>query len=385
MQEVGSSATTVAAEQSRRRGRPRAIVSLQPEQRAELQRRVRAATSSQRDALRARIILACAEGLKTVEVARRCGVHPRTVECWRSRFLRHGLEGLNDRPRAGHKPKFDSVTRLQLIALACEPIESENGVSTRTIEQLRQVAISSGIVEDISWSSVQRILAQGDIRPHRVRIWLHSPDPQFREKVTEITDLYLNPPRGETVLSVDEKTGMQALERRFPDTPPAPGRARRREFEYKRHGTQSLFCAFDIHTGRVVDSCNDRRTAQDLVQFMETVATHYPEGKVHIIWDNLNIHFDGPDNRWSEFNRRHGNRFIFHYTPIHASWVNQVELFFSILQRQCLRDASFCSTEELRGAVLEFIAFWNREKAHPFRWTFSGYPLQSGVSFKKAS
>ena len=250
---------------------------------------------------------------------------------------------------------------------------------------MRQVAISGGIVEDISWSSVQRVLAQGEIRPHMVRNWLHSPDPQFREKVTEITELYLNPPPGEAVLSVDEKTGMQALERRFADKPPAPRRARRREYEYKRHGTQSLFCAFDVHTGQVVDSCNDRRTAQDLVLFMEKVATHYPQGKVHIIWDNLNIHFDGPANRWSEFNRRHGDRFIFHYTPKHASWVNQVELFFSILQRQCLRDASFCSTDELRGAVLEFIAFWNREKAHPFRWTFTGYPLQSGVKFQKAS
>ena len=384
MQEVGSGAT-VATGQSRPRGRPLATVQLQSEQRAELQRRVRAATSTQRDALRARIVLACAEGSKTAEVARRCSVHPRTVERWRSRFLRLGLEGLNDRPRAGHKPKFDSVTRLQLIALACEPTESENGVSRRTIELVRQVAISGGIVEDISWSSVQRVLAQGEIRPHMVRNWLHSPDPQFREKVTEITELYLNPPPGEAVLSVDEKTGMQALERRFADKPPAPRRARRREYEYKRHGTQSLFCAFDVHTGQVVDSCNDRRTAQDLVLFMEKVATHYPQGKVHIIWDNLNIHFDGPANRWSEFNRRHGDRFIFHYTPKHASWVNQVELFFSILQRQCLRDASFCSTDELRGAVLEFIAFWNREKAHPFRWTFTGYPLQSGVKFQKAS
>ena len=118
---------------------------------------------------------------------------------------------------------------------------------------------------------------------------------------------------------------------------------------------------------------------------MEKVATHYPQGKVHIIWDNLNIHYDGAEDRWSEFNRRHDNRFIFHYTPKHASWVNQVELFFSILQRQCLCDASFCSVGELRDAVLEFIAFWNSEKAHPFRWTFTGYPLQSGIEFKKAS
>ena len=242
MQEIGSDAA-VATGQSRRRGRPLARVQLQPEQSAELQRRVRAATSTQREALRARIILACAEGLNTPEAARICGTHVRTVERWRSRFLRLGLKGLKDRPRPGHKPKFGPVVRLQLIALACEPMESENGVSRRTIEQLRQVSISQGIVEGISWSSVQRILAQAELRPHLVRGWMHSPDPEFREKVTEITELYLNPPPGEVVLCVDEKTGMQALERRFADRPPAPRRARRREFEYKRHGTQSLFCA----------------------------------------------------------------------------------------------------------------------------------------------
>ena len=188
MQEIGSGAA-VATGQSRRRGRPLARVQLQPKQSAELQRRVRAATSTQREALRARIILACAEGLKTLEAARICGVHARTVERWRSRFLRLGLKGLKDRPRPGHKPKFESVARLQLIALACEPMESENGVSRRTIEQLRQAVISQSIVEDISWSSVQRILAQAEIRPHLVRSWMHSPDPEFREKVTEITEL----------------------------------------------------------------------------------------------------------------------------------------------------------------------------------------------------
>ena len=191
MQEVGSGAA-VATGQSRRRGRPRARVQVQPEQRAELQRRIRAATSTQREALRARIILACAEGSKTVEVARICGVHARTVERWRSRFLRLGLKGLKDRPRPGHKPKFDSVTRLQLVALACEPMQSKNGISRRSIEQLREAAISGGIVENISWSSVQRVLAQAEIRPHLVRSWMHSPDPQFREKATEITELYLN-------------------------------------------------------------------------------------------------------------------------------------------------------------------------------------------------
>jgi hypothetical protein len=139
-----------------------------------------------------------------------------------------------------------------------------------------------------------------------------------------------------------------------------------------------LLCAFEVHTGNVVADCGDTRKAADLVQFMERIATAYPHQTVHVIWDCLNIHFDGKDSRWTTFNERHGNRFVFHYTPKHASWVNQVECFFSILQRQCLTHGSFDSVEELREAVLAFLDDWNRNKAHPFRWTFTGYPLQTG-------
>ena len=311
-------------------------------------------------------------------MARQVGVHSRTVERWRARFRRAGVAGLQDRPRPGRPGKFGPVTRLELIALACEPVERRDGITTRTIPALVREAEGRGLVPRISWSSYQRILAADDVRPHRVRGWLHSPDPQFREKVTAITELYLHPPAGAVVLSIDEKTGMQARERRFPDRPPAPGRVRRREFEYTRHGTQSLLCAFEVHRGRALGECRDTRTATDLVAFMETVAAEYPTGPVHVIWDCLNIHFEGLDRRWTAFNARHGHRFVFHYTPKHASWVNQVELFFSILHRQCLRAGSFRSTADLRHTVLMFIATWNREHAHPFRWTFTGYPLQAG-------
>jgi transposase len=347
-------------------------------QRAELQRRVRAGTSAQRDVMRARIILGCAQDGSAVAVAHQVGVHLRTVERWRGRFRRAGLPGLQDRPRPGRPAKFGPILRLELIALACEPVAGAGGATTRTIAALVQEAEARGLVSRISRSSYQRILAAGELRPHRVRGWVHSPDPQFRAKVTAITELYLQPPAGAVVLSIDEKTGMQALERRFPDRPAAPGRPGRREFEYTRHGTQSLLCAFEVHRGRVVGDCRDTRTAADLVRFMEAVAVQYPTGPVHVIWDCLNIHFDGAAQRWTAFNARHGGRFVFHYTPKHASWVNQVELFFSILQRQCLRRGSFRSTAELRMAVETFLAAWNRDRAHPFRWTFTGYPLQAG-------
>jgi hypothetical protein len=370
-----------------RHGRPPLLLELTPEEEVELTRRVRAPTSTQRDTARARIILACAGGGSAKAVAGRLGVPVRRVERWRGRFLRRRLDGLGDRPRRGHEPQFSSVTRCEIIALACEPVGQKNTGKdsrgnkyipiTRTIGQVQQEAIRRGIVTGIGWTTVQRILSQGNVRPHLVRGWMHSPDLNFRERVTEICDLYLNPPPGTTVLCIDEMTGVQALEHRFPDHW-GPGRPRgcpRREWEYKRHGTQTVIAAFDVRTGRVVATCGATRKGKDLLRFMRKVAAQYPEGTVHIIWDNLNIHFDGPTKRWSRFNRNHGGRFVFHYTPKHASWVNQVEMFFSIVHRQCLRHGDFHSIDELRAAMLGFIDHWNSARAHPFRWSFSGYPL----------
>lgn len=365
----------------RTRGRPPRRVVLAAAEHRELTRRVRAHTSAQRTVRRARIILCLADGLDAGQTARAAQVSVRSVERWRARFIAGRLAGLDDRPRPGHHPTFGALARMETIALACAPIEAHHGLTRRTLEDIRQQAIARGVAAAISRSTIQRILSQADLHPHRVRGWLHSPDPDFRRKVTEICALYHQPPEHSVVLSIDEKTGMQARTRRYPDRAPAPGRLRRREFEYKRHGTQSLMAALDVHQGEVLATCRQTRTADDLLAFMEAVARRYPTGDVHVIWDNLNIHHDGPDQRWTEFNARHANRFVFHYTPKHASWVNQIELFFGILQRQCLRHGSFASTAALRQAVLDFIAFWNRHKARPFRWTFTGYPLQSGIDF----
>ena len=362
------------------RAHPRRIaVVLSAAERGELERRTAARTTRQRDVLRAKIVLGCAQGERPREIARRLGMTPRCVEKWRARFVRERLAGLAERPRAGRKLTYDTATRIELIALACEPrAMEERKPIRRTIQEIREVAVQRGIVEQIGWSTVQRILSEADVRPHHVRGWLHSPDPQFRAKVNAITALYLQPPPGAVVISVDEKSGMQATERTHPSRAAAPGRSARYEFEYTRHGTQTLIAGFVVHTGEVLATCGATRTSTDLLAFMEGVAQHFPDAPIHVIWDNLNIHYDGKDQRWTAFNARHGQRFVFHYTPKHASWVNQVELFFSILQRRCLRGASFPSTAALRTAVLAFIQRWN-EHAHPFRWTFQGYPLQSGI------
>ena len=234
-------------------------------------------------------------------------------------------------------------------------------------------------LDPMSRTSVLRILNKAELRPHRVKMWLHSPDPLFREKVTELCELYLRPPPGSHVLCVDEKTGMQALGRKHPGRLPVAGRDARMDYEYVRNGTRKLIASWNVRTGEVYGEVRPSRTADDLVEYMEAVARRHPSGQVHIIWDNLNIHYDGKTSRWTEFNRRHNGRFHFHYTPIHASWVNQIELWFGILQRRVLRYGVFDDLKQLDEAVLSFIDHWNAHERKPFKWTFKGYPLQTGL------
>lgn len=173
------------------------------------------------------------------------------------------------------------------------------------------------------------------------------------------------------------KTGIQAIERKHPGRAPAPRRPRRREFDYNRHGTQSMIAALDVHTGEVLADCRDRRSQDDLVAFMERVAAARPSKHVHVIWDNLNTHL--AQAVWQAFNERHDQRFHFHFTPLHASWVNHIELWFARYMRRVLRHASHTSTVHLREHTEQFKHEHNQE-ARPFKWAFLGYPLQTGTS-----
>ena len=322
------------------------------------------------------------QGSAVAGVAERLQRSERWVRRVREAFDELGLEGLHERKRPGRPPKHSAELRCELIAMACGK-PSDFGVQHRvtwTYGVLRDT-LAERVPEaaDVSRSWVVKTLLNADLRPHRTQLWLHSPDPAFREKVNEVCALYASAPENSVVLCVDEKTGIQALGRKHPVRDPAPGRARRMDYEYVRNGTRGLIAAFDAHSGQVYGEMRARRTADDLVEFMEGVAAAYPDGDVHIVWDNLNIHHDGPSKRWTRFNARHGGRFHFHYTPIHASWVNQIELYFSILSRRVLRNAVFDSTDEVDEAVLGFIEYWNREEAMAFDWKFKGYPVTVGT------
>ena len=349
-------------------------------QKEKLNKIVNAQKSEQRAVLRANIIIQLSEGKGENDVAGNLDIDIKTVRKWRDRFYAKGLEGLKDSPRKGAQTRFTVLQRCEIIAIACDHPRNY-GYDTHnhwTGEILTEAANTNIDGLTISQSSVRRTLEMNDLKPHKFRMWLHSKDPEFKERVNEVVDLYLNSPQDSVVICVDEKTGMQATERISKTALPKPGYAGKYESEYIRHGTQSLIASFDIKTGRVIAQCGDRRTADDLLAFMEKVAREYAEeDKIHVIWDNLNIHKDGSGERWTQFNKKHEGKFELHYTPKHASWVNQIEIFFSILHKRCLKLSSFKSIEELREMVMKFIKLWNNKEGHAFNWTFKGYPMQS--------
>jgi transposase len=355
-------------------------IKIKRKEKEKLNKIVNALKSEQRAVLRSNIILELVEGKDENEVASNLKITVKTVRKWRDRFQLKGLNGLKDEVRKGAPSRFTVLQRCEIIAIACD-YPKNYGYDTHnhwTGEILTEA--TNATIEDlnISESSIRRTLKMNELRPHKFKMWLHSKDPEFKERVSEVIDLYLNSPKDAAVISIDEKTGMQAIERIAEPILPKPGCAGKYESEYIRHGTQSLIASFDIKTGKVIAQCGDTRTASDLLAFMEKVAIEYAsENKIHVIWDNLNIHKDGANERWIEFNRKHKEKFEFHYTPKHASWVNQIEIFFSIVHRRCLKLSSFKSKEDLREMVMKFIKIWNDKEGHAFNWTFKGYPIQS--------
>ena len=318
---------------------------------------------------RARAILALRKGLTLTQVGKSLGMSARWASKWKARWMASPcIDALRDDDRPGRPLTVTAAARCELIKLACDRPPKVAFSSVWTHQSLADALWRSRGIR-VSRSTVQRLLNTEGLRPHKVRQWLHSPDPQFTEKVECVCRLYLRPPPG-VVICIDEKP-MQAIARKYPASRQADGTVRQ-EFEYVRHGTCCLLAGLDVTNGKVLGQVVKRRTAPALVAFLEEVARRYPRGPVHVVWDNLNIHSDGKDHRWSRFNRRHGGRFHFVHTPLHASWVNQIEIWFSILQRRILRHGSFTGWTALRAGVLRFIAHWNRTKAHPFCWTFTG-------------
>lgn len=331
-------------------------IELTEEERQELESWVRKGTMEQRMVQRARIVLESAAGRTTKEVAQGLRLRPATVSKWRTRFSHSGLAGLADAPRPGKTAKYDRTTERRILAQLDAPPPA--GHTTWTGRLLAQA------LGDVSPHHVWRVLRRHGLHLQRRRSWCVSTDPQFAQKAADIVGLYLDPPENAIVIGVDEKPAIQALERaqgwlRLPN-----GQALRGfSHEYKRHGTTTLFAALEVATGLVRVGHYPRRRRREFLDFMNRLVAHYPDRELHVILDNLNIHKPKHDP-WLA---RHPN-VHFHYTPTHASWLNQVECWFSILWRQALRGLSATSPRDVRKAIDAFIEAYSKD-AHPFEWT----------------
>ncbi len=257
--------------------------------------------------------------------------------------------------------------------MACSPQGELWGVRTHwALRPLAQAAVQWGFLRTISKSTVHRWLSQAELKPHRVRRWLHSPDPEFRRKVQRIVRLYLHPPRGARVICVDEKSQRQILEHRHPARPLAPGTPVRIEQTYRRHGTVAILAGLDVQSGQVTGVVRRRRRHQEFLELLQALRRRWPRGRLLVISDNLSIHTHRNVTAWLATQQ---GRVRLEFLPLHASWLNQIELWFSVLERQCLKRASLRTFGAMAARIGRFIAHWNRT-ARPFRWTFKGYPLR---------
>jgi transposase len=342
-----------------------------------LLRRAHAARCPHRDVQRARIVLAAADGQANAAIARRCGICADTVRKWRARFCAEGLAGLADRPRPGRRRIFPATAEAEVKALACAlPAEVGVPLSRWSAAELAAEAVTRGVVPAISPATVGRWLAADAIRPWRHHSWLFPRDPDFAAKAARVLDLYARiwagDPLGEDeyVLCADEKTQLQALTRCHRDLPSAPGRIRRTEFEYRRGGTLAYLAAYDPHAARVLGHTAPTTGIAPFAELVEQVMTTQPyasAARVFWIVDNGSSH-QGPHavlrmgHTWPTAQLVH--------LPIHASWLNQIEIYFSIVQRKVIKPHDFADLTELTARLLAFQDRYNTT-AEPFDWRYT--------------
>jgi transposase len=345
------------------------VIVLGARRRARLEAIAAKATAPQRLVLRAKIVLAAWRGQANATIARDLGICVDTVRTWRRRFRREGMPGLADRPRSGRPPVYGIEDQLLIVATVTQQTpETDSHWTHRALEEHLRKPLG------ICASQIGRILASLDLKPHRVRGWLNRPaDPQFHTKAQAVCRLYLDPPADTVLFSVDEKTSMQAKSRKRRSRPIRPGQLERREFEYVRHGTVSLIAAMNVTTGTVHPKIINRNDSATFIEFLiELEQTVEQTKKIHLILDNGSSHTSKQTRQWL---RAHP-RFTVTYTPVHASWLNMVEIFFSILTRRMLRRGDFVSREDLAEKITKFIETYN-ETTKPFRWTYDAKLLKA--------
>ena len=341
-----------------RTGRPKAVLELSAEEREQLQRWALRRTSAQALAMRSRIVLACAEGRSNSVVAAQLGVSAQMVGKWRARFVEARLDGLADDPRPGRPA---SITAEQVEDVVVATLESTPGNATHWSRA--KMAERTGL----SKSSIGRIWRAFELKPHRAETFKLSTDPLFVEKVFDVVGLYLNPPEGAVVLSVDEKSQVQALARSQPAFPMMPGMPERATHDYVRHGTTSLFAAFNTADGTVISALHRRHRTAEFRKFLDKIDATVPAHlQVHLIADNYGTHKTPAIKTWLAGHPR----FFLHHTPTYSSWLNQVERWFAYLTEDLLQRSDHHSVQALEADIRAWVKAWN-ENPRAFVWTKS--------------
>jgi transposase len=339
-------------------GRPKPVLTLTDDERQKLETWAHRPKSTQRLATRARIVLACADGLDNQEVAARLGINTATVGKWRGRFLESRLDGLADEPRPG-APR--TITDEIVERVVTKTLEEKPKAATHW--STRRMAEAVGL----SQTAISRVWRAFGLKPHLSETFKLSTDPFFVEKVRDVVGLYMSPPENAIVLSVDEKSQVQALDRTQPLLPMTPGQAERGTHDYVRNGTTSLFAALNVATGRVIGKCYRRHRQQEFLKFLNEIDAQIerePGVEIHLILDNYGTHKTAAVKRWFE---RHPE-YRLHFTPTSGSWLNQVERFFAAITEQRIRRGVFRSVAALEKAIMEYLAAHN-ENPRPFVWT----------------
>jgi transposase len=342
--------------------RPAAALALREGDREELSRLTRSSSVRAGLAQRARIVLLAAEGESNSAIAERVGVSRPTVIGWRHRYRDRGLAGLEDEPRSG-RPRH--VDHRAVVSATLRPPPKRYGV---THWSTRLLARHLGVGD----ATIARAWREYGVQPWRVETFKFSTDPELVAKVVDVVGLYLAPPENAVVLCVDEKSQIQALDRTAPMLPMQPGLPERRTHDYVRHGTSTLFAALEVATGRVTGACKPRHRHQEFLAFLKQVARAYPEDvdehgtpiELHLVMDNYAAHKKAEVRQWLEKNPR----IHVHYTPTSASWMNLVEVWFGIIERQAIHRGSYGSVKDLNAKIRAFIDGWN-DRCHPFTWT----------------
>jgi transposase len=347
-------------------GRQLVPLILSDDERSELKALASRRKTAQALALRARIVLACAEGSQNKEVAAKLGVDQATVGKWRRRFGERRMDGLRDEPRSGAPRTIDDARIETVIVSTLESVPKD-----ATHWSSRGMAKQSGV----SVSSVQRIWRAFGLQPHRMETFKLSTDPDFVTKVRDVVGLYVSPPQHAVVLCVDEKSQIQALDRSQPMLPMRPGQPARRSHDYTRHGTTSLFAALDIATGKVIGKCYSRHRATEFRKFLDEIEAAVPRGlDVHLVMDNYATHKTLLIRKWLAKRPR----WHVHLTPTSSSWLNQVERFFAHITDKKIRRGIYHSVHALRADILTFISHHNADPK-PFRWTKSADDILASI------